>query len=166
MKKLSFAVLVSVFFAASVLANENLVFSCDFSDGYKPQVAVQPCLQDASDVQIIDVGDGKALRIGKKTGDKAGRLIFPLTEQVKPQSLANNLQPFPLRFGKLHFQFRPVGWTLKDVGFNMFLRMEGPLGTLLHVVYICPKGIPSVQVAYGQQKNPNVGKGELPVIYP
>ena len=124
MKNLTFAILVFFSLTASVFAKENLVFSCDFSDGYKPQVAVQPCLQDASDVQIIDVADGKALRIGKKTGDKAGRLIFPLTGQVKPQSLANNLQPFPLRFGKLQFQFRPVGWTLKDVGFNMFLRME------------------------------------------
>ncbi len=166
MKNITFEILVFFSLTASVFAKENLVFSCDFSDGYKPQVAVQPCLQDASDVQIIDVADGKALRIGKKTGDKAGRLIFPLTGQVKPQSLANNLQPFPLRFGKLQFQFRPVGWALKDVGFNMFLRMEGPLGTLLHVVYICPKGVPSVQVAYGQQKNPNVSKGELPVIYP
>ena len=165
MKSLFLSILSFVLFC-TLNGAEKLVFSCNFSDAYKPQVSVQPCRPDPNQVQIIDANGKKALRVGKKNGTKAGRLVYPLAKQVKPQTLANNMHPFPLRFGKLQFRFRPVGWKLKDPGNNMLLRMEGPRGSLLHVIYICPRGVPSIQVAYGQQKNPRKSKGEIPVIYP
>ena len=166
MKLLSLFSILSVFLFSTLNGAEKLVFSCNFSDAYKPQFSVQPCRLDPNQVQIVDADGKKALRVGKKNGTKAGRLVYPLAAQVKPQTLSNNLHPFPMRFGKLQFRFRPVGWKLKDPGYNMLLRMEGPRGSLLHVIYICPRGVPSIQVAYGQQKNPRKNKGEIPVIYP
>ena len=165
MKYSLLAIIISLL-SFNVLGKEKLVFSCDFSNKYTPQVSVQSCLQSASNVKIVDVNNKKVLRVGKKIGSKAGRLSYFFPKKVKLASLPNHMHPFPMRYGKLNFRFRPVDWKLKDPGYNMLLRMEGPRGTLLHVVYICPKGVPSIQVAYGQQKNPAIGKGEIPVIYP
>ena len=162
------AVVLFLFLTVSASGSETSqpVFAADFSSGYAPQISIQPCRTDAARVQIVDIPGGKALRVGKKTGTRAGRVVYTLMPKIKAQTLANNHHPFPMRFGSLRFRFRPVGWSLKDSGYNMLLRIEGPRGTLLHVIYLRPNGVPSIQVAYGQQKNPKVSKGELPVIYP
>ena len=47
-------------FANGISAAEKLVFSCDFSNGYKPQVSVQPFRLDPSDVQIVDINGKKS----------------------------------------------------------------------------------------------------------
>ncbi|MBR2439675.1 MAG: hypothetical protein IKB25_05730 [Lentisphaeria bacterium] len=166
MRLLTVGAILTSLFVSGLTAADKLVFSCDFSNGYKPQESVQPLRIDPARVQIVDIPGGKALRIGKKEGKRAGRVNYLLTKTVNAKTLVNNMHPYPLRFGKLQFRFRPVGWTLKDSGYNMLLRMEGPKGNLLHVIYLRPKGVPSIQVAYGQQKNPNIGKGEIPLIYP
>ena len=166
MKKTILSAVLSVCLFSILSGAEKLVFSCNFTDSYKPQVSVQPCPPDPNHVQIVDTDGQKVLRVGKILSKRAGRLVYPLAKQVKPQTLANAFHPFPLKSGRLQFRFRPVGWKLKDPGYNMLLRMEGPRGSLLHVIYICPRGVPSIQVAYGQQKNPRRSKGEIPVIYP
>ena len=165
MKYRILAIIISLL-SYNLLGEDKLVFSCDFSNQYTPQVSIQPCLPSASNIKIVDINGQKALRVGKKIGSRAGRLSYYFPKKVKINTLPNNQHPFPMRYGKLTFRFRPVDWKLKDPGYNMLLRMEGPLGTLLHVIYICPKGVPSIQVAYGQQKNPIIGKGEIPLIYP
>lgn len=166
MKKWMLAGLTLLGFAAG--ANEKLVFSCDFSSGFKPQTSVQPCDVLVKDVQVVDSDRGKALRFGKTPDGKVSCLTFRLKDTVSAAKTAEDALPFPLRFGRMEFQFRAVDWKPGDPPFNMFVKMEGPRRSNLHVLYTRPSstGIASVQAAYGQYQNPAVEKGRIPVIFP
>lgn len=162
---LIYAILLS---ALPAWADGRLVFSCDFTNGFLPQVCIQPCDIFPKGVRIVDTEVGKALRFGKGKDGSISCLTYRLKSSVNPEKLPEDELPFPMRFGRLEFRFRPVDWSLGDPPFNMMLKLEGPLRTNLHLTYTRPHstGTASLQAAYGQYQNPAVGKGELPVIFP
>ena len=149
-------------------AKENMVFSCDFSNGFQPQVCRQPCDILPRGVRIVDTENGKALRFGKNADGTISYLTYRLKKSVNPEKLPEDELPFPMRFGRLEFRFRPVDWHLGDPPFNMLLKLEGPLRTTLHMIYTRPHatGIASLQAAYGQYQNPAPEKGRRQVIFP
>lgn len=59
---LIYAILLS---ALPAWADGRLVFSCDFTNGFLPQVSIQPCDIFPKGVRIVDTEEGKALRFGK-----------------------------------------------------------------------------------------------------
>lgn len=166
MKKWMLAGLALLSFAAA--ANEKLVFACDFSNGFKPQTSIQPLDIFAKDAKVVDSDGGKALLFGKAPDGSISYLTFRLKNTVDAAKTAEDALPFPLRFGRMEFKFRAVDWKPGDPPFNMFVKMEGPLRSNLHVLYTRPSstGIASVQAAYGQYQNPSVEKGRIPVIFP
>ena len=83
-------------------------------------------------------GGGKALRFGKGKDGSISCLTYRLKSSVNPEKLPEDELPFPMRFGRLEFRFRPVDWSLGDPPFNMMLKLEGPLRTNLHLTYTRP----------------------------
>jgi len=147
---------------------DKLVFSCDFSDKFRPQTCVQPCDIFPKDAKIVDVPGGKALRVGKDKDGRLSRVTWQIKKTVPTATLPDPERPFPMRFGRLEFQFRPVDWRLGDPPFNMMLIMRGPRQTRLHITYTRPggTGLPSIQASYGQNGNRKIGKGQLPSLFP
>ena len=119
-------------------ADGKLVFSCDFKNGFLPQVCIQPCDIFPKGVRIVDTEEGKALRFGKGKDGSISCLTYRLKSSVNPEKLPEDELPFPMRFGRLEFRFRPVDWSLGDPPFNMMLKLEGPLRTNLHLTYTRP----------------------------
>ena len=146
---------------------DKLVFACNFSNGFTPQVCVRPYKIYNKNTQIINIPEGKALRFGKQSDGSLTRLTYCIKNSAKLAKLKNWELPFPMRFGRMEFRFRPVDWELGEPPFNMLLAITGPLKTNLHITYTRPStGIPSIQAAYGQNGGDLPGKGQRLSLYP
>ncbi len=162
------ALVFAVLFSMTSPAADKLVFACDFSNGFQPQTCVQPCEILSREALVVDAPGGKALRFGKKADGSLSRLVYRMRNMGTPGEGGEAQRPFPMRFGRLEFKFRPVDWKLGDPPFNMLLTMSGPLKTNLHITYTRPgsTGLASIQAAYGQNGNPQAGKGQRASLFP
>lgn len=162
MKLMKVLALVWLFAHCASAEIGKLVFACDFSDGFTPQVTAAPVKVYSKFAKIVETSSGKAAQFGKFPD---GQIAYVSYRPDNPDALET---PFPLRYGRIEFRFRAVDWKLGDPPFQMLVNMHGPLGSKIHFVYTRPtsSGIPSLQMAYGQQKNPTLAKGTLPVLFP
>lgn len=163
------AALAAMLFTAECVGADKLVFSCDFSNQFQAQTCAQPCHIYPKDVKIVDVPGGKAIRFGKTNNDIGmSRISYKVKDAAGLARKRESEQPFPMRYGRLEFKFRPVDWKLGEPPFNMMLMLKGPRQTNLHITYTRPSstGLPSIQAAYGQFGNKRVGKGQLNSLFP
>ncbi|MBU0769754.1 MAG: carbohydrate-binding family 9-like protein [Proteobacteria bacterium] len=150
-------------------AQGNIVFACDFTNSFSPQICVQACDVMNRGACIVDAPNGKAVRTGKR-GEEKNLLIYQVKKNGGPLPNDEVGKIFPVRAGRLEFSFKPVDWEIGDPNVRVLMIIaDSPLSSdhqsVLSVRYIRVQTTPAIQVEYGQRGQENVEKGKRPVIF-